>query len=392
MRSGSADAVFVRRAIIVFALAVGLVIAWRLRQVELLLFGAILFAILLNAGADMLRRWLPLSAVWALALSTLIIVAIFLGLLAFFGLRIEPQIADLVRRIPVAWERLQTELAASPTGRAIEAAVKKLAASPDFRSVVKLKSVASQVGVAVAGFLLMAVAGIYLAAEPRAYRGGALRLIPDGRRERFGEFLATSVWLLRRWILAQIAAMVIIGVLSGLGLLALGVPAPAALGVIAGLAEFIPMIGPIIASLPALLIALSAGWQMVAWTALLFIAIHQFESNVLQPLLQRGLAFLPPVLNLFALVAFFAFFGLLGLVFAAPLCIACLAAVRILYLGDEVLPEKSSPRLPPSFAGDVRALRLRLLRCLGSRVRRALRGCLRALARRRPARPPSARR
>ncbi|MGH6993809.1 MAG: AI-2E family transporter, partial [Caulobacteraceae bacterium] len=325
MRSGSADAVFVRRAIIVFALAVGLVIAWRLRQVELLLFGAVLFAILLNAVADILRRWLPLPAVWALALSTLTIVAIFLGLLAFFGMQIEPQIADLIRRMPVAWARLQTELAASPAGRAIETGAKKLASNPDFRSVVKLKSVVSQVGVTVAGFLLMAVAGIYLAAEPRAYRGGAIRLIPDARRERFRMFLATSAWLLRRWLLAQIAAMVIIGVLSGLGLLALGVPAPAALGVIAGLAEFIPMVGPIIASIPALLIALSAGWQMVAWTALLFIVIHQFEGNVLQPLLQRGLAFLPPVLNLFALVAFFAFFGFLGLVFAAPLCIACLA-------------------------------------------------------------------
>ena len=81
--------------------------------------------------------------------------------------------------------------------------------------------------------------------------------------------------------------MVLVFVLTGLGLWAIGVPAALALALLAGLAEFVPIVGPIVAAAPALLIALSAGWQTALWTLLLYLAIQQVEGTLIQPLVQH---------------------------------------------------------------------------------------------------------
>ena len=133
--------------------------------------------------------------------------------------------------------------------------------------------------------------------------------------------------------------MVLVGLLTGIGLAIIGVPSAIGLGLIAGLFEFVPVFGPILAAVPALLMALSEGGTTALWTLLLFIVIQQLEGNVIQPLIQRRAVDLPPVLLLFSILVFGILFGALGVILAAPLAVLAFVFVKELYmrgvLGEE---------------------------------------------------------
>jgi predicted PurR-regulated permease PerM len=101
-----------------------------------------------------------------------------------------------------------------------------------------------------------------------------------------------------------------------------------------GLAEFVPLIGPIVAAIPAILIALAAGWEMALWTLLLYVAVQQLESNVITPLVQRQAVELPPAVTVFAVVAFGLLFGWVGVLFATPLAVVVFVATKKLWVRD----------------------------------------------------------
>src|SRR5690606_31140039 len=103
--------------------------------------------------------------------------------------------------------------------------------------------------------LLILFAGIYIAASPGLYLDGTVRLVPPGQLERVRDALVDSGQALRRWFLGQLVSMVSVGILTGLGLWAVGAPRPLALGILAGLSEFIPVIGPVLAAVPGILVA-----------------------------------------------------------------------------------------------------------------------------------------
>ena len=137
---------------------------------------------------------------------------------------------------------------------------------------------------------------------------------------------------LRLWLKGQLIAMVAVGLLVGLGLWALGMPSALALGLLAGMLEFIPFAGPLIAAIPAILLALAVGPDMALWVLLLYFAVQQFEGYVLTPLVQQYAVDLPGVVLLFSLLAFGTLFGTLGLILAAPLTVVSYVLVKRLYV------------------------------------------------------------
>jgi predicted PurR-regulated permease PerM len=322
------EAMFVRRVLIVLAIGVAALAAWRLRRVELLLFGAILAGVLFDALAQILQRRLHLPRGWALASGVLGVVLVVVVAIAFFGFRFEAQLAELIAGLPPAWSHLRQSLGSTPLGAELLKAIDQLGGAPGGQMLSHLKDYALSAGVAVMGAVLIGVAGLYLAAQPNAYRRGALHLLAPKDRPQVEAFLSDCGRMLRRWLLAQATAMATIGVATGISFWIIGVPAAGALAVLAAIGEFIPMVGVIIASAPALVLAATHGWTPVAWTLAVLVVIHQLDGNLLQPLLQRGMVQVPPVLSLFAIVGFGAFFGPLGVLFAAPLTIVCIAAVR----------------------------------------------------------------
>ncbi len=185
---------------------------------------------------------------------------------------------------------------------------------------------------AVANLFLVLFAGLYIAAQPRLYHDGFLKLVPPQERDRIGATLVRCGRALRNWLLGQAIAMVMVGVLTWAGLALLGVPSALALGLFAGLAEFVPILGPIAAAIPALIIALSQDTKVALWVLALFVVIQQIEGNLLQPIIQRKMVALPPAITLFAVLAFAILFGVMGALLAAPLAVVTLVVVQDLYV------------------------------------------------------------
>jgi predicted PurR-regulated permease PerM len=128
--------------------------------------------------------------------------------------------------------------------------------------------------------------------------------------------------------------MVVVGLLATAATWLIGLPSPVALGLIAGLAEFVPYVGPLVAAIPALLVAGTNGVDAVIWTAVAYLAIHQLEGNLIAPLIQRQMIAIPPAVMLLGIVAITFIFGHVALIFAAPITIILFVAIKKLYVRD----------------------------------------------------------
>ncbi len=137
-------------------------------------------------------------------------------------------------------------------------------------------------------------------------------------------------------MLGQAIQMCLVGALTTVGVWLIGLPAPLALGAIAGLAEFIPYLGPVLASIPAILVAVTSGFYPALWTIVVYIIIHQVEGNVIVPMVQRRLVFIPPAVLLLSIVAVTEIYGTIGIIFAAPMTVIAFVAVKKLYVRDSL--------------------------------------------------------
>jgi predicted PurR-regulated permease PerM len=144
-------------------------------------------------------------------------------------------------------------------------------------------------------------------------------------------------------MLGTFVSMGVVGLVTGIGLWLIGVPSALALGLLAGLLEFVPIIGPIAASVPAILLAFSHSTEMALWTAGLFILVQQLEGNLIQPIVQRYAVDLPPALLLFSVVAGGLLFGIVGIIFAAPLTVVTFVLVKRLYVREVLDTETKLP-------------------------------------------------
>jgi len=114
----------------------------------------------------------------------------------------------------------------------------------------------------------------------------------------------------------------------------IGVPSPLALGLIAGIGEFIPYVGPLLAAVPALLVALTKSPEATLWTAVAYLIIHQIEGNIVAPLIQRRMVSIPPAVMLLGIVAITYLFRATAIIFAAPIVVVIFAGVTLLYVQD----------------------------------------------------------
>lgn len=144
--------------------------------------------------------------------------------------------------------------------------------------------------------------------------------------------------------------MLFVGIATGLGLWLVGVPAAWAIGLVAGLAEFVPYAGIIFAGIPALVLGFGQGADTGLWTLGVLIAVQQLQGNLIMPLLQNRMVDLPPAITIFGIIAAGILFGVAGVLLATPLTIVVLVLIRRLYLreeAEEVLESGVEPVEPP---------------------------------------------
>ena len=322
---------FVGRALIVVALAAGAFLVWHLRYVLVLLFGAVVVGTILRAIANPFRQWLRIPDALAVLASVLVLAGFILGTSWVLGAQIAAQTQTLTDMLPTAVRTVDDWLGQYGLRRPMQTWLDDLQSSGG-SIVTNVGGWLTSFGSGVANFLLVLFGGIFLAAQPRFYRTGAIKLIPKTKRALIAEAMDDSEHALRLWLKGQLISMTIVGVLTGTGLWLLGLESWLVLGIIAGILEFIPFAGPIIASIPGILLALVVSPQLALWTTLMYVAVQQVESYLIQPLVQQYAVHIPPVVLLFSLLAFAMLFGLIGVLFAAPLAVVSYVLVKRLYV------------------------------------------------------------
>lgn len=196
--------------------------------------------------------------------------------------------------------------------------------------------IVSSVFGAIGGFVIVLFIAMYVAAEPKVYRAGLMHLIPHRHRHKADDYLDTLGTTLRQWLIARLIAMVLIGVITGTGLALLQVKGAIALGVLAGLLEFVPFFGPIASAIPAIGIALVDSPQKAAYVLVLYLIIQQLEGNVITPLLLEKRLDIPPVLTVVVVAALGVVFGIIGMLVAEPLLAVILVTIKMLYVNNVV--------------------------------------------------------
>ena len=333
------DADFVRKVLLAIGLVAFAYLLYSLADVLILAFGAVLFAVMLRAFAEVLARYTPIPKRWSLAAAALILLGIVLGIGLLFGAQIRGQLANVAERLPEAVNTFTNGLGLGE----ITSRMPDMLRDPGSGFVGRLATLGTAALGGLANIVLVVVAGLYIAGSPHHYRVGLVKLFPPNQHARIEGALDASGKALKLWLGAQLIAMACVALLTTAALWLLGVPSALALGLIAGVTDFIPFVGPIIGALPAVLLAFSVDANTALWTVLAFVAIQQIEANVIFPIVQRHAVEFPPALALFAIVAAGVLFGSLGLVFGFPLALVAFVLVKKLYVKETLGEETPVP-------------------------------------------------
>ncbi|MGE0260725.1 MAG: AI-2E family transporter [Alphaproteobacteria bacterium] len=333
---------FVARAALVTAgVFAGLFVLWRVRAAVLLMLLAIVVATVLVAAAAPVQRRTGLSYRWSLSIVTVVLFLAIGAMAWLMGSQISTQVGELITQLPQAVEALENRLgiSLSDLGQNALGAPGDGSGFSEFFSAAQrffgsLISLGQTIVTVFAGLILSVIGGLILAADLDTYRVGIVKLFPKRQHERIDEALRDCGNALRLWLLAQLVAMAMIGVLVGAGVWLIGLPAPLALGLFAGVTEFIPYAGPWLGAVPAVLLALTQGGGTTLWTIGLFVAVQLIESYAIMPLVQQEMVEIPAALVLFATIAVGLLFGVIGVLVATPLTVIVYVLVNKLYVRD----------------------------------------------------------
>ncbi len=309
-------------------------VAWLLVTLAgflMLVFAALVLAAIFDAMARWVSRVTRMSRGFALALSVLALLGLFFAVFALFGAQLTSEFDTIRDSIPPALEQVRILLDRVGLGEPADdlldqgsGDISKLAAQAG--------GYALAAGNGLANFVLVFVGAIFIASDPAVYRRGVLLLMPDRAEDTAAAALDDASRGLRGWMVGQAVSSLVVAAFTWGGLALLGVPAAGGLGLIAGLLDVIPMIGPIIAGVPAVLLAFTVSPATALWTIGLFLLIQQLQGNFLQPLIQKQAVNVPPAVLLFSVLAAGLLFGFLGVLLAAPLTVVLYVLVQRIYV------------------------------------------------------------
>lgn len=322
-------------AFVTILMVLGFYVLGRALGFFLMIFGAVLVAVLLRASTTFFRERLHVSDRIGLVISIVLALLILGGVIAVAIPTVAAQ-ADLIQeQLPQAWESLISNIERTSVGQIILTRISSLELLTDDEKIGELAGnfFTGTIG-AFTDLLIMLVIGIFFAASPRLYVQGVVVLTAPARRARIEEVLHRVYFTLRAWLFGKFIMMLFVGVATGIGLAIMGVPAAFTLGFIAFLLDFIPNIGPIIAAVPAILLAFVASPMTALLVVILYIVVQQIESMVLVPYVTKKTVSLSPVITLASLILLGILAGPMGVVMATPLVAVLQVIIKELYIID----------------------------------------------------------
>lgn len=352
---------FVRGAALALGAALVLTVLFGLSQaihVLVIVFLALLFGSALEPIVDSLRARTPLRR----GATVLLVYAVFLISVVGFAALVIPgalnQFADVGNRLlsllanARAWAETIEPRALSVSLTALINATQRWLAppvpdQPDPEVVINVGVTVAEFTVALAS--LLALVYFWLTERARIQRF-ALAILPDSRRAGVREGWNEIELRLGLWVRGQLILMGTIGVATSLAYFLIGLDGALLLGLIAALAEAIPLIGPLLGVIPALLVAAMTGSvETVLIVAVVYAAIQTIESNVLVPVVMRNTIGIPPFIVLASVLFGAAIGGITGALLAVPAAAALLVVFERLQARQSPIPlEPATPEESPA--------------------------------------------
>lgn len=334
----------------IWVMVVGLaLLAVYISHALLVIFGALVFASMLDGGSRLLGRVLPIGRLWRLAIVLLGAVAFLVWLGIFAGSQISREAAQFPSIIETQFRTFLGWL--DQRGFSIDPDNVRSLMS---QAITGMGTVTRAIGGLFGGLatlFLIAIIGIYVALEPRLYERGVAWMLAPGRRQDFYITASRMAFTMRRLMAGRLVGMVFEGVftwamLAGYALINDGVPVPMAvlLGVITGLLAFIPNLGALIAGALMILVGFSGGVDMGLYTILVYFVVQTFDGYVVIPIVARKTVDLAPALVLGAQLIMGFLFGILGLFLADPL----MAMIKVALERRSEQNEKEAQRHRPA--------------------------------------------
>lgn len=323
----------------------GMWLIYKSIDIWLVTFGGIVMAVLFRTMAEPFMRCTRLP-VWA---AVIVAFTLTVGLLVLAGWLLAPSISqqfdELSVRLPEAIDRLRARFLSYQWAQWL---IEKSDSATDGHKVFQQITHAFQITFTAAGALVIVLfLSLYMAAQPELYRSGIVRLVPITFRRRAREVMDELYRVLRMWLLTKLISMAFVAVCVALGLWLMHVPLPLAFGLLAGLLEFVPTIGPLLSAAPVVLMAFVKSPMTALYVILLYFGVQWVQNHVTNPLLQQRTLSLPPALTLVLVALLGTLFGFGGLLLSGPLSVVVIVLVKMVYVEDVL--EKRRVRGPRQF-------------------------------------------
>lgn len=299
-------------------------------SILLLVLAGVLMAIYFHGCAQFMVKWLHLPSKVSVFIAVLLNVIVLFGFFWFVGERLQQQVTELSETLPHTIDNARVWMKQYPTGNKV---LDYLHASGDSAKTFSLagKFFSSSFGI-LSDIYIILLLGLFFTASPLVYKEGIVKLLPPKAKDQGKDLLDKIHEVLKNWIKGQLFGFMFIAVLTGIGLWLLGMPLILTLALVAGLMNFIPNFGPIIALVPAFLLALMQGTTTALMVIGLYTGIQIVQSAVTQPLIQQKMVNLPPALIIFGQVAMGLLAGFWGVLLATPVIAILMTVINNLYV------------------------------------------------------------
>ena len=338
---------FVSRVLITIGLVVlaGLTVylLGNLIEVLLVVFAAVMVAVAITGVRCIIHRLTPLSQGWSMVATYFLVLALMAGAIAVIWPQLAEQIPKFSDQVPEALDKIRQLADQAPWAAEVVENVGADEGSGNdnggFGLPGHLLGLFSTTVGAIASVSLIMLIGVYFTLSPAKYVENLLVLVPESQRKRAGQVMQAQTKGLRFWLLGRLASMVFVGVFAWIGLMLLGVPMAFTLALIAGMATFIPYIGPILGAIPAVLVAFLEGPMVVLYVVILYFLVETAESSVIYPLATKKVVHVAPAYTVIIQLAGGVVAGIPGVILATPLAVVAAVTIQLLYVED-VLGEK----------------------------------------------------
>lgn len=305
-------------------------------DVILLLFASFVIASALFPTVDWLSRKIPRGIVVALVFFVGLV--LILTILIPFITIIISQFQEFIKKFPDYWQGLidfvdNLEIFALNSGlipdySQIISNVTKIG-----QEVVK-KSIGFTLNLfaGLAAALTLAVVVLFMLLDKSQLRKGYIKLFPPEYREKASHITGTISKKVGGYVRGQLLLMLAVGILTAIGLKIVGIEFALLLGIVAGILEIIPLVGPVIASVPGVLVGLAQDPSLALWALLVYVIVQRIENHFLTPLILGKFLEMHPLIIIVAILIAASTIGVFGVILSPAIAAAVYVLVQELYV------------------------------------------------------------